>query len=139
MASEPAPGTGRDDDPVPHAPVPGRIWLAGAGLVTPDWMDDADWQRACAARVDDDCPFDEDGEWYCEADDGPPPELADVPFGVLAARATPTVPATRGSSGPAPARLPRSRRARRLIPGRLTRCWASGPMRPPARTGLSPE
>ena len=86
MSPEPAPGTGRDDDPVPHAPVPGRIWLAGVGMVTPDWMDDADWQRACAAPVDEDSLTDEDLEFFSDPDCGPPPESADMPFEVLAAQ-----------------------------------------------------
>jgi len=49
-------------------------------------MDDADWQRSCAAREDEECPVDEEGERFCEDDDGPPPELDGVPFEVLAAQ-----------------------------------------------------
>jgi hypothetical protein len=86
MAPEPAPGTGRDDDPVPHVPVPGRVRLAGVGVVTADWMDDADWQRSCAAREDEECPPHEDAEWFSDPDCGAPPELADIPFEVLAAQ-----------------------------------------------------
>ena len=40
--------------------------LAGVGVVTADWLDDADWQRSCAARGDDECPADEDAEWFSE-------------------------------------------------------------------------
>src|ERR1700683_3460414 len=86
MAPEPAPGTGRDEDPVPYVPVPGRVRLAGVGMVTPDWMDDADWQRSCAAREDEECPPHEDAEWFSDPDCGAPPELADIPFEVLAAQ-----------------------------------------------------
>ncbi len=86
MAPEPAPGAGRDDESVPHVPVPGHVPLAGVGLVTPDWMDDADWERACAARVDDECLPGEDMEWFSDPGCGPPPELAGVPFEVLAAQ-----------------------------------------------------
>ena len=86
MAPEPAPGTGRDEDPVPYVPVPGRVRLAGVGMVTPDWMDDADWQRSCAAREDEECLPHEDAEWFSDPDCGAPPELADIPFEVLAAQ-----------------------------------------------------
>jgi hypothetical protein len=55
-------------------------------VVSPDWLDDADWQRACAASADAKCPAGEDAEWFSDLDDGPPPELADIPFEVLAAQ-----------------------------------------------------
>jgi hypothetical protein len=86
VAPEPAPGAGRDGESVPRVPVPDGRWLAGVGVVTADWLDDADWQRACAASGDAECPADEDAEWFSDLNDGPPPELADIPFEVLAAQ-----------------------------------------------------
>ena len=86
MAPGPAPGEGRDDGPVPGVPVPEGAPPGGAGVVTPDWLDDADWQQSCAARADEECPADEVAEWFPDPDCGPPPGLAGVPFGVLAAQ-----------------------------------------------------
>jgi hypothetical protein len=104
MAPQPTPGAGRDDDSVPHVPAPGAGQGADSvprgpapgdrppaapGVVTPDWLDEAEWQHACASRRDDECPPDEDdqdAEWFADPDYGPPPELADLPFEVLAAQ-----------------------------------------------------
>jgi hypothetical protein len=110
MTPQPAPGAGQDKDPAPHVPAPGagqgddpapRVPVPGgapptpptppaaAGVLTPDWLDDADWQAACASHRDDECPADEDdqdAEWFADPDHGPPPELADLPFEVLAAQ-----------------------------------------------------
>ena len=41
----PACGPGRDEDPDPDLDWPGRV--------TPDWMDEAEWKRYCAAGDDD--------------------------------------------------------------------------------------
>ncbi len=86
MAPEPTPGTGRDGQSVPRVPVRGRVPVAGVGMVTPDWMDDADWQRACAASEDEECLADEDLEWLSDAGCGTPPDLAGLPVEVLAAQ-----------------------------------------------------
>jgi hypothetical protein len=86
MAPEPPPGPGRDGRSVRPVPVPGGMRLAGVGVVTPDWMDDADWQRICEASEDDECPADEDEERFSDPDCGLPPELADISFEVLAAQ-----------------------------------------------------
>ena len=61
MDTDPASGPARDDDPVPDP--------AGPGRVTPDWMDEAEWQRYCATGDDD--PPGEDEELYLDPVDGP--------------------------------------------------------------------
>ena len=160
MAPGPAPGEGRDDGPVPGVPVPEGAPPGGAGVVTPDWLDDADWQQSCAARADEECPAGEVAEWFPDPDCGPPPGLAGVPFGVLAAQvdadgaadAAVTArmigrgvcregyahrPGAGRVIGPAAARRRRSRRAPRSAPGRRARCWAGGRARPAARAGRS--
>jgi hypothetical protein len=151
----PVPGAGQGDDPAPRVPVPGGAPPtpptppAAAGVLTPDWLDDADWQAACASHRDDECPADEDdqdAEWFADPDHGPPPELADLPFEVLAAQieadaaadVAATARAPRRSPVPAAARPPRSPRVPRSTPGRRTRRCASGPMRRPDRTGRLP-
>jgi len=64
----PACGPGRDEDPDPDLDWPGRV--------TPDWMDEGEWKRYCAAGDDDeDC--------YLDPEDGLPAD----PAGVTAARA----------------------------------------------------
>src|SRR5580658_6490363 len=85
----PAPGAGHGDDPVPRVPALGGRPPAAVGVLTPDWLDDADRQAACASHRDDECPADEDdqdAEWFADPDHGPLPELADLPFEVLAAQ-----------------------------------------------------
>jgi Domain of unknown function (DUF222) len=85
----PAPGAGEGGDPVPRVPSPGGTRPAAAGVLTPDWMDEAEWRAACASCRDDECPpseEDQDAEWFADPDHGPPPELAGVPFEVLAAQ-----------------------------------------------------
>jgi hypothetical protein len=158
----PAPAAGQGADPVPRVPAPGGGRPAAAGVLTPDWMDDAEWQHACASRRDDECPPDEDGqdaEWFADPDHGPPPELAGVPFEVLAAQIEADGAADAAATarmiglgvcregyahrpgaapGPAAARRRRSRRAPRMTRSRRIRCWARWPMRPPARAGPSP-
>jgi hypothetical protein len=97
MTPQPTPGAGQDGDPAPQAPAPGGTPRVPApagtpvavGVVTPDWMDEAEWQHACASRPDNECPpgeDDQDAEWFADPDHGPPPELAGVPFEVLAAQ-----------------------------------------------------
>ena len=69
----PAYGPGRDEDPDRDFDWPGRV--------TPDWMDEAEWQRYCAAGNDDE-------ELYLNPeDDGPPADLAEVPLEVITAQA----------------------------------------------------
>jgi hypothetical protein len=68
MAPEPAPGAGRDGDPVPPE-----------AAVTPDWVDDAEWDRICASRTAEDEPdgFGDDWDsWAPGPEDGPPPDWA---------------------------------------------------------------
>ncbi len=63
MDEEPASSPGRDEDPAPG--VPGLTpYPQGGDIVdgpddllrgaTPDWMDEAEWKRVCAARSDED-------------------------------------------------------------------------------------
>ncbi len=76
MVSEPVPGAGQDGGPVP----PGRP-------VTPDWMDDAEWELSGAARAawDEDAPGEEWDSW-ADPEDGPP-EWPEVPLAEITARA----------------------------------------------------
>ncbi len=65
MDTRPASGPARDDEPAPDSDSPGRV--------TPDWMDEADWQRYCAAGDDD--PPGEDEELYPDPEDGAPAQV----------------------------------------------------------------
>jgi hypothetical protein len=56
MDTEPASGPAGDEDPVPDPD--------GPGPVTPDWMDEAEWQRYCAGGDED--PPGEDEELYLD-------------------------------------------------------------------------
>jgi hypothetical protein len=79
VSQEPAPGAGRDGRPVP----PGST-------VTPDWIDDADWDRICASRTAADEPdgLGEDWDaWDPGPEDGPPPEWATVDLAAFTAQA----------------------------------------------------
>ena len=82
--------------PVPSPAPPARRARAGrCGVVTPDWMDDAEWQRSCAARGEE-CPAgDMEVEFWRGSDGGAPPELADVPSGCSPRRSTRTARQTR--------------------------------------------
>jgi hypothetical protein len=72
MDTEPASGPARDEDPVPGSDGPGRV--------TPDWMDEAEWKRYCAAGDED--PPGEDEELCPE--DGP---LTEAPLEVITEQA----------------------------------------------------
>ncbi len=61
MDYHPTSGPARDDDPGPDPDALGRV--------TPDWMDEAEWQRYCAAGDED--PPGEDEELYLDPADGP--------------------------------------------------------------------
>src|SRR5271154_4031968 len=72
-------------------PVPGASGSEGPGWplcgVTPDWVDEAEWARMCAARGDEPEPPDLDEEFYADPDHGPPGEWAELPPEAAAARA----------------------------------------------------
>jgi hypothetical protein len=79
VAQEPALGAGQDGEPVP----PG-------GTVTPDWVNDAEWERICGSRTVEDEPegLGEDWDaWDPGPEDGPPPEWAEVDLAAFAAQA----------------------------------------------------
>ena len=61
MDTDPASGPARDEEPEPDSDWPGRV--------TPDWMDEADWQRYCAEGDED--PPGEEEELYADPQDGP--------------------------------------------------------------------
>lgn len=81
MGERPAPDPGRDEDPARgERPTPSPQGgdsaddLGGeACSVTPDWMDDAEWERFCATQAasDDEEPPDEDEAFYLDPDHGP--------------------------------------------------------------------
>ena len=60
-------------------PLPGRPGASGPDNsgwplrgVTPDWVDDAEWERMCAARGEEPEPPDPDEEFYADPDHGAP-------------------------------------------------------------------
>ena len=60
MDTEPVSGPAWDEDPAPDSDGPGQV--------TPDWMDEAEWTRYCAAGDED--PPGEDEELYSDPQDG---------------------------------------------------------------------
>ena len=68
----PACGPGWDEDPDPDFDWPGRV--------TPDWMDEAEWKRYCAAG-------DGDEEFYPDPEDDLPADPAEVPLEAITAQA----------------------------------------------------
>ena len=79
MDREPSPGSpGASGSEGPGWPLRG---------VTPDWADEAEWARMCAARGEEPEPPDPDEEFHADPDHGPAAEWEDVPAEVLAARA----------------------------------------------------
>ena len=75
-------------------PPPGRPGAPGSQSpgwplqgVTPDWVDDAEWERMCAARGDEPEPPDPDEEFFNDPDHGPPGVWEELAPEVLAARA----------------------------------------------------
>ncbi len=79
MDREPSPGS-------PGASGPeGPGWpLCG---VTPDWANEAEWERMCAARGDEAEPPDPEEEFFSDPDHGAPGQWEELPPEVLAARA----------------------------------------------------
>ena len=79
-----------DREPPSGRPTPGPDpgssgWpLCG---VTPDWVDEAEWARMCAARGEEAEPPGLDEEFYADPDHGPPGEWAELPAEAAAARA----------------------------------------------------
>ena len=67
MDYDPACGPARDDDPGPDPDALGRVRA--------DWMDEAEWQRYCAAG--DEEPPGEDEELYLDPADGPLAEITE--------------------------------------------------------------
>ena len=55
--------------------------------VTPDWADEAEWARMCAARGDEPEPPDPEEEFYADPDHGAPGEWEELAAEVLAVRA----------------------------------------------------
>ena len=80
-----------DREPPPGRPVPGAPGPDAPGWplrgVTPDWADDAEWERMCAGRGDEPEPPDPDEEFCADPDHGAPGQWAEVPAEVPAARA----------------------------------------------------
>jgi hypothetical protein len=80
MAQDPAPAAGQDGEP------------ALPGAVTPDWVDDEEWELICAsqaAAADDepDMPEDDWDSWAADSEDGAAPDWAEVSPQELTARA----------------------------------------------------
>ncbi len=67
-------------------PTPGGPGWPLCG-VTPDWVDEAEWARMCAARGDEPEPPDPDEEFYGDPDHGAPAQWAELPPEAAAARA----------------------------------------------------
>ena len=67
MDDHPTSGPARDDDPGPDPDALGRVRA--------DWMDEAEWQRYCAAGDED--PPGEDEELYLDPADGPLAEITE--------------------------------------------------------------
>ena len=85
MGQRPAPDPGRDEDPAQgHGPAPSPQGGDSAGdlggeacTVTPDWMDDAEWERFCATQAAwDEEPPDEDEAFYLDPDHGPQADIS---------------------------------------------------------------
>ena len=71
-----SPARGPDDDGWPFSGV------------TPDWVDDEEWARMCAAPRDgDEPPPDPVQAFYDDPDSGPPPDWEQEPWETLTARA----------------------------------------------------
>ena len=83
MDYHPTSGPARDDDPGPDPDALGRV--------TPDWMDEAEWQRYCAAGDED--PPGEDEELYLDPADGP--------LAAITEQARADAGGARGADGPA--------------------------------------
>ncbi len=95
----PDPGPPDPGSPDPGSPDPGSPDPAGSGGagpegpgwplrgVTPDWADDAEWERMCAAGGDEPGPPDPDEEFFTDPDHGAPAEWQYVPAETAAARA----------------------------------------------------
>ena len=81
-------------DREPPQPLPGRSGASGSDElgwplcgVTPDWADEAEWARMCAARGDEPEPPDLEEEFYADPDHGAPGVWAELPAEAAAARA----------------------------------------------------
>ncbi len=77
--------------PPPGRPAPGASGSEGPGWplrgVTPDWADEAEWGRMCAARGEEAGLPDLDEEFFSDPDHGAPGQWEELPAEVLAARA----------------------------------------------------
>ena len=77
--------------PPPGRPAPGASGSEGPGWplrgVTPDWVDEAEWGRMCAARGDEAELPDLDEEFFSDPEHGAPGQWEELPAEVLAARA----------------------------------------------------
>ena len=77
--------------PSPDRPVPGGSGPEGLDWplrgVTPDWADEAEWERMCAARGQEPEPPDLDEEFYADPDHGAPGQWEELPAEALTARA----------------------------------------------------
>ena len=87
-------------DREPPQPPPGRPDEPDDGFRggTPDWIDDAEWQRMCAeraARDDAEEPPDPDEEFYSDPDSAPPPGWSRCPWRRSPPRPRRTPPSTR--------------------------------------------
>ena len=160
MAQEPVPGAGRDGEPVPPGPRgPGP---GGDGEVTPDWIDDAEWELICASRTAEDEPDFVREDWDAggaDPEDGPPADWAGVSLEELTAQAEADGSehsalmgrllaagvgdgyAHRAGEPPVPGCSPVRRRgsgrAGAWTPPRRSQGWPCWPIRPQGRTGPS--
>ena len=78
-----------DREPSPRRPGGSGSESPGWPLcgVTPDWADEAEWVRMCAARGDEPELPDLEEEFYADPDHGPTAKWEELPAEVLAARA----------------------------------------------------
>ena len=77
--------------PPPGRPAPGASGSEGPGWplcgVTPDWADEAEWERMCAGLRDETELPDLDEEFFSDPDHGAPGQWAELPPEAAAARA----------------------------------------------------
>ena len=77
-----------DREPSPGSP--GASGSEGPGWpprgVTPDWIDDSEWERMCAIRGDEPEPPDPEEEFYADPDHGAPGQWEELPPEAVTAR-----------------------------------------------------
>ena len=82
---------GEPPQPSLSSPIPGASGPEGLGWplcgVTPDWADEAEWARMCAARGEEPEPPDLEEEFYADPDHGAPGVWEELSPEAVAARA----------------------------------------------------